>query len=728
MKKCSFVFASILLALPPLAAQVSNPSIVPRATAPTACTTLPLYVLTTNGDLYGDNGSGVCKVLSTPTSALSGSGTATHLPIWSAGSTLGDSPATFDGTTFVFPNPFSVQAHSAFGVGSAVDTIPTFYSSYYAPGPAMAVFDETNTSAAGEHGVLSQVIWNPSTTATDGQTILGMGGSVWVNADSQATADLQLVGGVFDAESNGNTTAVGGLNAIELTSLSNGTNTVSAQELINGDLENVSGGTTTTMILNYETMVNPGTATTMIGDDRQLTNSGATSTLTGAVFGLHNTGTVSGDVNAVLGSYGQSAGNPTDYLGYVSTVQISGGTFSGLGIAHFVADGETAITATGTHAIQNYIGFDFEAVTAPAHVINNEYGVLIADVTQGDNNWSIKAGLGLAELDGTVKLGGITGHGTAGVVGIDTSGNLSAEAAPACASCVVASSPGAGIARFAGSTQTVTSAELSGDCTTSGSNAVTCLKTNNVAFTSAATTAIGTSGATIPLLSTANTWTLAQTFSALAQFSLGENLATGQVLSWNADTGISRDSGGVIDVGNGTAGSTTGTIQGGAFHVGTGANGIFTSTPELRSDMAYSFSASTNASSTQDTSLNRAAAGVIGIGLGGSTASTGGSLRAASFQSGGTKFTTSGCSVSSTTGGATAGIFTLGANTCTVVITMNGATGLTAPNGWSCAAHDRTTVADLVGGESSSTTTTASITIPVTTGSTDVISFACTAF
>lgn len=58
----------------------------------------------------------------------------------------------------------------------------------------------------------------------------------------------------------------------------------------------------------------------------------------------------------------------------------------------------------------------------------------------------------------------------------------------------------------------------SGDCTISGGGAVVCTKTNGVAFTSAATTAIGTSGATIPLLSTANTWTLGQTFSTAPTF------------------------------------------------------------------------------------------------------------------------------------------------------------------------------------------------------------------
>lgn len=96
--------------------------------------------------------------------------------------------------------------------------------------------------------------------------------------------------------------------------------------------------------------------------------------------------------------------------------------------------------------------------------------------------------------------------------------------------------------------------------------------------------------------------------------------------------------------------------------------------------------------------------------------------------SGGTKFTTSGCSVSATTGGAAAGTFTLGANTCTVVVTINGATGATAPNGWSCQAHDRTAPTVLIGGESSSTTTTASITIPAGAGATDVISFSCTGY
>lgn len=98
-------------------------------------------------------------------------------------------------------------------------------------------------------------------------------------------------------------------------------------------------------------------------------------------------------------------------------------------------------------------------------------------------------------------------------------------------------------------------------------------------------------------------------------------------------------------------------------------------------------------------------------------------------QSVGTKFTTSGCSVSSTTGGATAGKMTLGANTCSVVITMNGASGLTASNGWSCHANDETTAAGNTQLYfSANNATTATLSVPATAGTTDVVDFACTAF
>jgi len=91
--------------------------------------------------------------------------------------------------------------------------------------------------------------------------------------------------------------------------------------------------------------------------------------------------------------------------------------------------------------------------------------------------------------------------------------------------------------------------------------------------------------------------------------------------------------------------------------------------------------------------------------------------------SGETTFTVSGCSATSPVGSGTTGRFTSGTTgTCTAVITLNGATGMTAANGWSCYAADRTTPADIVSQTADSTTTA---TLSGTTVSGDVISFGC---
>jgi hypothetical protein len=50
-------------------AQISTPSVIPVATAPTGtCANLPLYYVTTNGYLYGGIG-GTCTLIATPSSA-----------------------------------------------------------------------------------------------------------------------------------------------------------------------------------------------------------------------------------------------------------------------------------------------------------------------------------------------------------------------------------------------------------------------------------------------------------------------------------------------------------------------------------------------------------------------------------------------------------------------------------------------------------------------------------
>lgn len=86
------------------------------------------------------------------------------------------------------------------------------------------------------------------------------------------------------------------------------------------------------------------------------------------------------------------------------------------------------------------------------------------------------------------------------------------------------------------------------------------------------------------------------------------------------------------------------------------------------------------------------------------------------FNSQGTKFTASGCSNSSTVGGAVAGQFASGTTgTCTVVITLPA-----SPNGWACSASDISTPANLI---SQSATSTTSCTITGSTTSGDTIVF-----
>lgn len=88
----------------------------------------------------------------------------------------------------------------------------------------------------------------------------------------------------------------------------------------------------------------------------------------------------------------------------------------------------------------------------------------------------------------------------------------------------------------------------------------------------------------------------------------------------------------------------------------------------------------------------------------------------------GTKFTASGCTNSTTVGGATAGSYHSGTTgTCTVTITMGNS--LSAPNGWDCTANDQTTPADKQQTISGGSQTTA--VLSGTTASGDVISFHC---
>lgn len=98
--------------------------------------------------------------------------------------------------------------------------------------------------------------------------------------------------------------------------------------------------------------------------------------------------------------------------------------------------------------------------------------------------------------------------------------------------------------------------------------------TTNVANLNASTltgSAIGTSGATIPLLSTANTWTLGQTFSAVLSDVQTVNGNAGLVGIRNTSSGVTAQ--GAFNFGNNTSNTeVTMTLNGGAF---TGAGNQF---------------------------------------------------------------------------------------------------------------------------------------------------------
>jgi hypothetical protein len=206
----------------------------------------------------------------------------------------------------------------------------------------------------------------------------------------------------------------------------------------------------------------------------------------------------------------------------------------------------------------------------------------------------------------------------------------------------------------------------------------------------------------------------------------GGALVTGVLQIGTPGSGISVNGTTVFAFGNGTAGSSSGSLQANHFYVGTGGSGQMSSGLfETTNVGLFGFSSSSNATLACDTCLSRDSAGVIDFGTG-AQGSTAGRAKAAAYISGGTTFTISGCSATTPTGGASAGSFLSGTTgACTVVITLNGATGITAPNGWTCLASDLTTPANLIS-QSASSTTTCTVTGTTVTG--DKIQFMAMAF
>lgn len=176
----------------------------------------------------------------------------------------------------------------------------------------------------------------------------------------------------------------------------------------------------------------------------------------------------------------------------------------------------------------------------------------------------------------------------------------------------------------------------------------------------------------------------------------------------NAGTTSGNNAGGAVTI---TSGKANLTGAAGTIGITSGGGGSSTAGGAITLTTGNGGSSS-GASGSITLAIGTTAAGNVGvINFGGGIISTG------------TKFTASGCSNGSTVGGATAGQFASGTTgACSVVITMNGASGATAPNGWACSAADITTTSDTLL-QTATTTTTA--TIAGTTISGDTITFSC---
>lgn len=213
----------------------------------------------------------------------------------------------------------------------------------------------------------------------------------------------------------------------------------------------------------------------------------------------------------------------------------------------------------------------------------------------------------------------------------------------------------------------------------------------------------GTSGATVPLLNTANTWTLGQTMTALLTANAGLAMPSGQVVAWNSDTGISRGASGTVYVGSGAAASAAGSIAATNLYVLSSGNllsGLTTTGTGLASTLGVYWSSGASFNGTRDTSLCRNAAGILEVGSS-TNCNANGTIAAAAATVG---------AINQSAASSTGGTCTMTTTSCTITIAHTYTTPV-------CIATQQS--ATLTGGAAGCTVSGTTVTITATVSNTE---------
>jgi len=235
--------------------------------------------------------------------------------------------------------------------------------------------------------------------------------------------------------------------------------------------------------------------------------------------------------------------------GAVTTVNIGSTTSGGSGVIDLFGTGGGYTTIGSLNSSATNYAINFSPASGTVALIGSTVASFSAGTTGLTPN---------SATTGAVTLGGtlIVGNGGTGLATLTAHAVMLGEGTSNVAFATIGTSGRLLLDQGAGADPSFNA--MSQDCTITNAGVITCLKTNNLAFASGATTATGTSGATLALLNGNNGWSGNETHSGTEAF-------TG--------TGSITTSAGQVYVGGTTSAPTLGANNSGALYL-TAVNGL----------------------------------------------------------------------------------------------------------------------------------------------------------